>query len=122
MQQGKDEICRYLGHHRSCGFHRPLVSMLLPTMIVSAFDDIFSSDEAFKGAAYLAKSVTDPKTAYSEEADETAFQMGMGTTKSMWDYYDTDDELARYRGERFNIAMSAYNVVQPPEDILECAY
>ena len=82
----------------------------------------FSSDEAFKGAAYLAKSVTDPKTAYSEEADETAFQMGMGTTKSMWDYYDTDDELARFRGERFNISMSAYNVVQPPEDILECAY
>lgn len=73
-----------------------------------------------KTGAYLAKNLTDPKTAHSEEPDEAAFQRGMGTTQTLWGYY-YDVPENRAIGERFNAYMTSFNILQPPMGILKCA-
>lgn len=81
---------------------------------VSSHSD--SADEAMKACAYLPETLTDPKTAFSEEPSQSAVQLALGTDKALWDYYDTPE--GKERGQRFAIVMSGANKLQPPETIV----
>lgn len=81
--------------------------------VFSQFD---SADEAMKACAYLPETLTDPKTAFSEEPSQSAVQLALGTDKALWDYYDTPE--GKERGQRFAIVMSGANKLQPPETIV----
>ncbi|THH07842.1 hypothetical protein EW145_g3108 [Phellinidium pouzarii] len=63
----------------------------------------YASDECIKAAICLKDIMLDPKTALSEEDNETGFQKALGTTKSQWEYYDSPE--GAFRRERFSVAM-----------------
>jgi len=77
----------------------------------------FWADEGVKAGSYFTEILVDPKTSHSEEANEAALQRGLGTSKSMWEYYDTPE--GRVRGDRFDVFMTGFNTLQPPMDILK---
>ena len=75
-----------------------------------------SADELFKGVAHFQDVIFDPKTAFSEEVNETGFQRALGTDLDQWAYYDTAE--GQYRGKRFAAAMSAASKLHPPQAVL----
>ena len=62
----------------------------------------------------------DPKTAFSEELNETGIQKALNIKIDQWSYYDTPE--GRYRSDRFNVAMSGASKLHPPQAVLigEC--
>lgn len=73
-----------------------------------------------KAGSYFTETLVDPKTSHSEEANEAALQRGLGTTNTMWEYYDTPE--GRKRGDRFDVFMTGFNTLQPPMDILKSTH
>jgi len=60
-------------------------------------------DDAFKASAYLWETVSDPKTAKSGEATETAFSRAVGNGRAYWDFIGQPENA--YKQRRFDIGM-----------------
>ena len=69
-----------------------------------------------KAGACLPVTLTDPKTAFSEEPSESAVQRALRTDLTLWEYYDSPE--GRDQGQRFAIFMAGANKLQPPEAII----
>ncbi|KAI5117485.1 hypothetical protein M0805_009548 [Coniferiporia weirii] len=76
----------------------------------------FGADEAIKSSVCMKDVLTNPDTAFSEEVNETGFQKFFGTNLSYWEYCETPE--GQHRRERFSVAMSGSEKLQPPGAIL----
>ena len=79
-----------------------------------------SADEVIKALVEWPDVLFDPKTAFSEEHNESGLQKALNTGFDMWAYYDTPE--GKYRGQRFSAAMSGANKLHPPLAVIvgEC--
>ena len=77
---------------------------------------ICRADELFKSVANFQDVLFDPKTAFSEEVNETGFQKALGIDVDQWSYYESPE--GQYRGSRFAAAMSASSKLHPPQAVL----
>ena len=64
----------------------------------------------------MPETLTDPKTALSEEPTQGSIQRALGTDLNLWEYYDTPD--GEKRGQRFGVVMAGANKLQPPEAVI----
>lgn len=69
-----------------------------------------------KSSAYLSETLTDPKTALSQEPNDTSFQKAHNITTSRWAYLDRPENALIAR--RYAAAMSGSARLQPPEAIV----
>ncbi|KLO13130.1 O-methyltransferase [Schizopora paradoxa] len=70
------------------------------------------SDECLKSSAFFYEAMTDPKLAFSGEANHSGFSRAFNTEKSYWEFSEQPDQLARRR--RFGVAMSGTQGMEPP--------
>jgi len=73
-------------------------------------------DEVAKSVSYLWENLSDPATADSYEVKETAFNRGLSTDLTYWEYFDTPEQA--YRLKRFGCGMRGVVALQPPNQIL----
>ncbi|EJC99588.1 S-adenosyl-L-methionine-dependent methyltransferase [Fomitiporia mediterranea MF3/22] len=71
----------------------------------------YGADEIMLAAHGLREAMLDPKTAHSEEIDESGFQRAMKVKLPMWDIYEMPEQ--HYRRDRFNVFMSNATTVHP---------
>ncbi|KAI0318073.1 S-adenosyl-L-methionine-dependent methyltransferase [Amylostereum chailletii] len=74
------------------------------------------TDEAFKASAHLGDVLLDPKTAKSDEPNETALNKAFGTTIPVWEWFEDPSNAARLM--RFGITMEGSKQAAPPDAIL----
>ncbi|KLO13218.1 S-adenosyl-L-methionine-dependent methyltransferase [Schizopora paradoxa] len=70
------------------------------------------SDEGAKATSYLYEALTDQSFGFSDEADHSAFSLGLQTEKSVWEYFEEpgrEDLLDRYAA-----AMEGLQEIEPP--------
>ena len=72
-----------------------------------------------KSGAYLAQTLTDPKTAFSEEPNETTIQRAFNFTGSRWDFLERPENVIIAR--RYASAMNGMSRMQPPEAVVSSA-
>lgn len=88
------------------------VNDLVSTPTISPFHMIFRSDEGAKATSYLYEALTDQSFGFSDEADHSAFSLGLQTEKSVWEYFEEpgrEDLLDRYAA-----AMEGLQEIEPP--------
>ncbi|KAF8351885.1 S-adenosyl-L-methionine-dependent methyltransferase [Amanita rubescens] len=73
-------------------------------------------DEAFKASAYLWEITSNPKTAKSGEATETAFSMAVGNGGTYWDYIGQPENA--YNQRRFDIGMRGSQIFRSPTSFI----
>lgn len=75
------------------------------------------SDEELKASAYLLENLTDPKTAFSEEPDESALNRAFGTNITMWEWFEQPENALRLK--RFGVGMKGTVEAHNPKAILD---
>ncbi|KAF8577502.1 S-adenosyl-L-methionine-dependent methyltransferase [Ramaria rubella] len=73
-------------------------------------------DEVFKASAYAWETLANPKTATSDEVDETAFPRSIKSKESLWKFYERPEES--FRHSRFSLGMKGVDALQPKDAIL----
>lgn len=68
-------------------------------------------DEGIKSAAYAYDRLSNKETAFSSEANETAFNSGLRTDKNLWEFFDEPDNS--HRLYRFGMAMQGLQKMEP---------
>ncbi|KAF8185273.1 O-methyltransferase [Mycena galopus ATCC 62051] len=74
------------------------------------------TDEAFKGSAYLTEAFTNPATAHSMKATDSAWNIATKTDAFIFDWYDRLEN--EHLKTRFSFAMACSTKLEPPEAIL----
>ena len=64
-----------------------------------------------KSAAYMYERLSDKETAFSSEANETAFNSGFRTDQTLWEFYD--DPKNAHNLYRFGMAMQGLQKMEP---------
>ncbi|KLO06095.1 S-adenosyl-L-methionine-dependent methyltransferase [Schizopora paradoxa] len=70
-------------------------------------------DETIKGASYLYETLSDPKTAFSGEANEAPLCKALNTDLSCWQLYEQPEQQERQH--RFGVAMQGISRLEPIE-------
>ncbi|KAF9494774.1 O-methyltransferase [Pleurotus eryngii] len=74
-----------------------------------------SADEVFKGSAYLAEVLLDPKKSASEEPQDAPMMLAFKSSKPSWEWYEEPGN--EYRLKRFAAAMEGSSKADPPNAI-----
>lgn len=69
------------------------------------------SDDSLKASAYFFEVMTDPKFAFSGEAEHSGFSKAFNTNKSFWEFNQLPEQHARMK--RFGIAMKGTQGMEP---------
>ena len=64
-----------------------------------------------KGSAYLYETLSDPKMAFSGEANEAALCKALNTNLACWDFFEQPDQKERLN--RFGVAMQGMSKLEP---------
>lgn len=67
----------------------------------------------------MTEALTDPKTGYSNEANETAFNKAFDTADNVWAWFNRPEN--EYRNNRFIATMDGISKLESPEGILHGA-
>ncbi|THG98942.1 hypothetical protein EW026_g3332 [Hermanssonia centrifuga] len=76
----------------------------------------FIADDCMKSAAYLSDTMTDPKTAHSQDPNETSIQKAFRFEGTRWEFLERPENLFMFR--RYGAAMSGAAKLQPPWAVL----
>ncbi|KLO06094.1 S-adenosyl-L-methionine-dependent methyltransferase [Schizopora paradoxa] len=68
-------------------------------------------DNTVKGSSYLYEALSDPKTAFSGEANEAALCRALNTNLACWDFFELPEQ--RERLNRFGVAMQGMSKLEP---------
>ncbi|KAF8990766.1 O-methyltransferase [Cyathus striatus] len=82
---------------------------------IAAFISV-CTDEVVKGAAYLTETLTDPKTAYSVEPNETPWNIAYKTDIPLFAWYDKPENEMHQK--RFSAAQAGTTKMEPADAIL----
>ncbi len=74
------------------------------------------ADDCMKSAAYLSDTMTDPKTAHSQDPNETSIQKAFRFEGTRWEFLERPENLFMFR--RYGAAMSGAAKLQPPWAVL----
>ncbi|EJD00244.1 S-adenosyl-L-methionine-dependent methyltransferase [Fomitiporia mediterranea MF3/22] len=71
----------------------------------------YGADEVMTAAQGFREVMLDPKTAFSEEVNDSGFQRAFKTELPLWEFYELPEN--HYRRDRFNLVMSSANNMHP---------
>ncbi|EJD00232.1 S-adenosyl-L-methionine-dependent methyltransferase [Fomitiporia mediterranea MF3/22] len=71
----------------------------------------YGADEVMTSAQGFREVMLDPKTAFSEEVNDSGFQKAFKTELPLWDFYELPEN--HYRRDRFTVFMSSANKMHP---------
>ncbi|KAF4566231.1 hypothetical protein EYR40_001952 [Pleurotus pulmonarius] len=74
-----------------------------------------TADELFKGSAYLAEVLLDPKKSVSEDPKDAPMMLAFKSSKPSWEWYEEPGN--EYRLKRFAAAMEGTSRADPPNAI-----
>lgn len=76
-----------------------------------------STDEVFKGAAYLTETILDKNTTQSGEPTDTSLNRAFHMSSNLFEWYEQPENSLRFK--RFSSAMDGARRVSPPEAVLQ---